>query len=145
MENIKPPAGVVSGVSKLAPIIVIVHPLPSKPGRYSASIGDRVVIASAREPFLPAARVLLSEGTPPETLIVMRHAGSSIDALRSTVGKAAGLTVRETETSGPRLETYRSRWDSFTRHSDAHAFKLSVGSQVAADAEAPTHKDGGAQ
>jgi hypothetical protein len=37
--------------------------------------------------------VLLAEGIKPDTVLVMRHAGSAADALRSTVGAAAKLTV----------------------------------------------------
>jgi hypothetical protein len=46
-------------------------------------------------PFCDAARVLLAEGADPAAKFVMRHENSSYDALRSTVGAAAGLTVAD--------------------------------------------------
>jgi hypothetical protein len=42
-------------------------------------------------------------------LLATRHAGAAHDALRSTVGQAAKLTVRENETEGPVLV----RWKPF--------------------------------
>jgi hypothetical protein len=67
---------------------------------------SRVICRSSRQPLLDGARVLLAEGTPPDTRIGMRHAGSSHVALSSTVGAAAGLT-RETSSEGPMLVAYR--------------------------------------
>jgi len=46
-------------------------------------------------PFCDAARVLLAEGIKPDTVFVMRHANSAADAVPSTVGVAAGLTVAD--------------------------------------------------
>jgi hypothetical protein len=51
--------------------------------------------------FCDAARVLLAEGVDPVTKLVMRHEGSSHDALRSTVGVAAKLTVTDGTTGKP--------------------------------------------
>jgi hypothetical protein len=44
-------------------------------------------------PFCDAARALLAEGIRPNTTLVMRHAGSAADALRSSVGVASKLAV----------------------------------------------------
>src|SRR5262249_28747490 len=45
--------------------------------------------------FCDAARVLLAEGADPAARFVMRHANSATDAMRSTVGAAAKLTVSD--------------------------------------------------
>jgi hypothetical protein len=82
---------------------------PVGKGRYAAHLGDRCVIASAREPFFAAARVLLAEGVDPGTPLTMRHAGSNTVALRSTVGAAAKLTVREDDRCGPKLRLWTPR------------------------------------
>ena len=49
---------------------------------------------------------LLAAGYPATTVIVMRHAGSSVDALRSTIGAAAQLTVSDNRHGTPQLR----RW-----------------------------------
>jgi hypothetical protein len=68
------------------------------PGRFAASIGDRIIVQSSRQPFLDAARVLVGEGHEPGTMVTMRHAGGTADAMRAKLGMAAGLTVAETAT-----------------------------------------------
>ena len=82
---------------------------PSRDGRslgsFKAYLGSRVLCVS-RTPFLSAARVLRKEGVPPDTVITMRHAGSPVVSLRSTVGHAAKLTVRE-DHRGARFVPYR--------------------------------------
>ena len=56
---------------------------------------DRTVARSSSTPLCDAARVLLAEGGDPATQIVMRHAGKDYDALRTTIGTAARLTVSD--------------------------------------------------
>jgi hypothetical protein len=51
--------------------------------------------------------VLAGEGIDPTTRLVMRHEGQDYDALRSTVGAAAGLTVHDTGTGKPTFGKYR--------------------------------------
>lgn len=60
--------------------------------------------------MLDAARALLAEGMDPATRLVMRHAGSPHDALASTIGTAAGLTVREGD-SASKFRPYESAAD----------------------------------
>jgi hypothetical protein len=63
---------------------------------FDATVDGRLTVARAATPLCDACRVLLAEGiVTPETRIVARHAGSNRDALRSTVGTAAGLTVAD--------------------------------------------------
>jgi hypothetical protein len=73
-------------------ITIILNPIGR--GRFAAALDERVLCRS-RRPFLDSARVLLAEGADPATPFAMRHAGSDYDALRSTIGQAAGLTVLE--------------------------------------------------
>jgi hypothetical protein len=75
-------------------------------GRFAASVGQRLLCES-KTPFFTAARILQAEGIPDDTPITMTHEGSSVVSIRSTVGKAASLIVEETDTTGPKLKTYR--------------------------------------
>jgi hypothetical protein len=70
-------------------------------GRYRASLNGAVLVRASRQPFLDAARVLIAANYDPGTVMVMRHAGSDIDALRAPIGTAATLAVREDEKRGP--------------------------------------------
>src|SRR5689334_13888171 len=74
------------------PIVIVVEHEPT--GRSRASV-DGIELCVSREPFLDAARVLLANGTPRDTPIVMRRHGSDVDCLRSTIRAAARLTVVE--------------------------------------------------
>ena len=77
-------------------------------GLYAAHHAGHRLLAASSQPFLDGCRVLLSEGWPPDTPVAMAHAGSPHIALRSTVGKAAALTVSEAH--GARFE----RWKAFS-------------------------------
>ncbi len=69
--------------------------VPVGRGRFAASIEGRTLPDYSTDPFLDAARLLLSEGVSPDEELTMSHQGSTIVSLRSTVGKAAKLTVVE--------------------------------------------------
>jgi hypothetical protein len=107
--------------SPLVTITLIIRPYHSPKtnkrvhGRFEARLNGRLICTSS-QPLLDGARVLLAEGLDPASPIAMRHEGASYDALRSTVGTAAKLTVRETETEGPRFV----RWKPFSG-GDVHA------------------------
>ena len=75
--------------------------------RYEAHCGGEL-LATSRTPFFAAARALLERGHSPQGVLTMRHAGQQVVALRATLGKAAGVTVIENETAGPRLGRYRT-------------------------------------
>jgi len=70
-------------------------------------VGDRRIVERSPQPFVDAARVLVDEGIDPSTPIVMRHGGSPHDALRSTVGEAARLTVLDTAQGKPVFRPWR--------------------------------------
>ena len=85
-------------------IVLVVSPSPNVDGRkaystrgqlFDGKVDGRWIAKRSTTPFCDAARVLLAEGVRPETVLVMRHEGSPHDALRSTVGAAAGLTVAD--------------------------------------------------
>jgi hypothetical protein len=66
------------------------------PGRFDARHGDQLLVERTRTPFCDGARALLAAGlADPGDRLVMRYAGSESDALISTVGTAAKLTVPE--------------------------------------------------
>lgn len=102
-----------------ATLDILVSPT-DRAGMYRAEVDGRHVV-TARTPLFAAARVLQDEGVSPETPLSMRWAGSEIDALRSTVGAAAALTVTE-DAYGTRFATYRpgpgARMPSSTPASD---------------------------
>lgn len=77
-------------------IMLIVKPTGygSRGQLFDGFIDGRLVVHSS-QPLLAAIRVLLSEGCNPDARIVMRYEGCKYDALRSTVGKAARLTVSD--------------------------------------------------
>jgi hypothetical protein len=70
---------------------------------FDSAVDGRTIITRSTQPLLDGARALIAEGVDPARRIVMRHAGSDVDALRSTVGAAAKLTLEE----GERLPTLR--------------------------------------
>ena len=68
-------------------------------GRSSASLPDgTVLVASSRQPFLDAARVLITAAYHPDSWLEGWRPGSTGFALRARLGIAAGLTVDETKT-----------------------------------------------
>ena len=63
------------------------------PNAFEARLADAVLCIS-EQPLLDAARALLARGiAQPDDTVVMRHAGSHVDALRARVGVAAGLAI----------------------------------------------------
>jgi hypothetical protein len=78
---------------------------------FDGKVDGRFVVERSTTPFCDTARVLLAEGVDPVTKIVMRHAGSLADALRSTVGVAAGLTVADDNGGKPIFR----KWSPYDR------------------------------
>jgi hypothetical protein len=79
---------------------------PAGRGKFIAHLDGRALCHRTFSPFLAAVRTLAAEGYDPASTIIMRHKGSNTDALSSTIGQAAGLSVRETQTLSPRFERY---------------------------------------
>jgi len=91
-------------------IVLVVSPWLNADGRkaystrgqlFDGKVDGRFVVKRSPTPFCAAARVLLAEGLDPATKLVMRHEGSTHDALRSTVGAAAKITVADSSTGKP--------------------------------------------
>jgi hypothetical protein len=78
---------------------------------FDGKVDGRWIAKRSTTPFCDAARVLLAEGVRPETVLVMRHEGSPHDALRSTVGAAAGLTVADDNGGKPIFR----KWSPYDR------------------------------
>ena len=76
-------------------------------GRFVATLAGRQLCTS-REPLLAASRILLAEGVDPESPIAARHADADFDAMMSTVGAAAGLTVSEGTTRSATFAPYKT-------------------------------------
>ncbi|WP_293854452.1 hypothetical protein [uncultured Alsobacter sp.] len=74
-------------------ITVIKTKNPTRFTAINAATGERLVTTAT--PFFDAARYFLRRGARPSTPIVMRHQGSDEIAMRSTVGAAARLTVKD--------------------------------------------------
>jgi hypothetical protein len=97
-------------IAPAATIVLVVSPSLNVDGRkaystrgqlFDGKVDGRIVVKRSTTPFCAAARVLLAEGVDPATKLVMRHEGSPHDALRSTVGVAAKLTVADSSTGKP--------------------------------------------
>jgi hypothetical protein len=74
------------------------------PGKFDAFVDDRLVVKSSHQPFLQAARTLLESGVDGNSWLIMRHARSQTDSLKSKVVVAARLAVEEcARGDGPRF------------------------------------------
>jgi hypothetical protein len=88
-------------------LVLVVHPCGE--GKYSGFIGDQLVVARSRQPFLDAARAALTLGFSADAFLVMRHVGSQTDSLKAKIGEAAKWTVKEGDQGGP----WFVRWKPF--------------------------------
>ena len=89
--------------------LVIVVSSTKLAGHFQAKLQDteEVLVKNSRQPFLDGARVLVEKGYDPNALLVMKHLGSDIVALRAPLGKAAKLAVEEGP-HGPRFVPFRT-------------------------------------
>jgi hypothetical protein len=70
------------------------------PSKFTAFHDERQIVTASRTPFCDGARALLADGTAQSSdMLIMRHAGSQVDALKAPAGVAARLTV--SESNGP--------------------------------------------
>jgi hypothetical protein len=77
-------------------------------GRFDALLGDLLLAHATVQPLLAGARALLRHGVAASTPIVLRHAGSDVDSLRSTAGAAAALTVAEGDRGALRFRAWKA-------------------------------------
>jgi hypothetical protein len=106
--------------SRQAIVIITVAPVARRAGCFAARLGQRLLVAASRQPFLDSARVLVADGVNPDTTIAMRHRGADHDALRARLGTAAALRV-EDHPAGVRFAGYRENGPANARGSTAHA------------------------
>jgi hypothetical protein len=107
-------------LSPTTTIVLTVSPSLNAEGRkaystrgqlFDGAVDGRTVVKRSVTPFCDAARVLLAEGIKPDAILVMRHGGSAADALRSSVGVAAGLTVADDNGGKPIFR----KWSPYDR------------------------------
>jgi hypothetical protein len=72
-----------------------------------AETTNELLVGSSRHPFVDAARVLIKNGHDPHAVLLMKHAGSDIVALKAPLAKAAKLSVEEGP-NGPRFVPFRT-------------------------------------
>jgi hypothetical protein len=84
---------------------------------FDGTVDGQQIVSRTTQPILDAARILLREGTDPATQLVMRHEHQSYDALRSTIGAAAKLTV--TTVRGKTVFTKWQPWKAEQMHLEA--------------------------
>ena len=85
---------------------VFITAVPLGDSRFDAWCGGQLIAARTRQPLLDGARALLAAAYHPDTIAVMRHAGSEVDALRARIGTAAQFYVEESG-HGPVLRCVR--------------------------------------
>ena len=76
-------------------VAIVIRETAMRRGQFEARLGagGRLLVASSTTPFMDAARALLKLGYAPDTILTMRHDGSTTEALRAPIGKAARLTT----------------------------------------------------
>jgi hypothetical protein len=107
------------------------RPWPRKwAGLFEARLDDRLLCTS-RQPFLDAARVLVSEGLDPDAVLSVRHAGSGTVALTAKLSVAVRLTVDESKTS------FRP-WKAFSRAEGSRIIAVDEPEAIPAPEDAST-------
>jgi hypothetical protein len=110
-----------SGTITTTPVVVVVSPSLNGDGRkaystrgqlFDGKVDGRCIVERSTTPFCDAARVLLAEGADPATRFIMRHEASPHEALRSTVGAAAKLTVVDDRGGKPIF----AKWSPYDAH-----------------------------
>jgi hypothetical protein len=127
----------------VTPAVLIVSPAINSKGTratsvrgllFDAHLDGRLIVGRSTQPMLDGARRLLDEGYDPVRPLIMRRAGADHDALRSTIGAAAKLTVAEGERR-PAFRPWKAR-ETTALMSSMHRDEEGALS-VAADESAP--------
>ncbi len=87
-------------------IVLNIKPLGS--GRFVGYVCGKPVVRSSRQPFLDAARAALARGTSADEKFVMVGMDGT-ERLKSTVGAAAALSVRDDDKMQPHFVKWRPR------------------------------------
>jgi hypothetical protein len=97
-------------------IEVVVYPVEGSAGNWSLDFRGTKVVKSSKTPLLTFARLLLNDFPEAEGMeLGMRHRGTDLIALQTTVGHAAKLTVVETAHGRPCFV----KWRPFNREAAA--------------------------
>ena len=88
------------------PRVVTITAIPLGAGQFEARCDGEVIVVRTRRPLLDGARALLDAGHTPETVAVMRHAGSDVNALTALIGVAVAYYIEESA-YGPVLRSLR--------------------------------------
>ena len=85
----------------------LIEVTPTTPGCFSAAVNGEILVISSRQPFFDACRSLLNAGADPNSWVVMRHAGSDVEALRGKLGILAKLSVEDDRLGRPNFRSWR--------------------------------------
>jgi len=135
-----------------SPLVLVVTPAINAKGLrassvrgplFDARLDGRLLVSRSTQPLFDACRALIAEGVDPATPIVMRHAGSDTDALRATVGAAAGLTIWDDTVGKPVFKPWQPyngpsavRVSAAVRQNEEAATRLAGSEESAPEAEA---------
>lgn len=87
-------------------------------GWFSAVVNGEVLVLSTATPLFAAARVLSKRGVDDDTELVLKHFGSDIVSIRSTVGACKELTVVDPAREGPFFRKFTPFGDSGAKGED---------------------------
>lgn len=73
-------------------LVLFVSERENRSGIFNCYFEDRY-LCSSPSPFIDGCRHLLAQGCNPTARVVMRHAGSSDDALRGVLARVAGIQI----------------------------------------------------
>lgn len=99
---------------------IVVRPSLSGRCRFEAVYAGEV-LAVSRTPLLAAARELQRRGVRENAGLIMRHEGSAVVAMRSTVGAAARLSVYEPDCGAMRFRAFRPWIGDSARHGSSNS------------------------
>ena len=91
----------------MSAVALTIRPIGS--GRFAAML-DGAELCRSRAPFFAAARALLTRGADAAAVLLARHDGSSVIALRSTIGEAAKWSISEGVKGGLNRVPFNSYW-----------------------------------
>lgn len=100
------------------PVVIVVSPSRNPDGHkaysnrgqlFDGAVDGRVIVTRTTQPFVDGCRTLATEGLDPTTPVVMRHHGQNYDALLSTIGAAAGMSVSDDNLGKPIFRRWQPR------------------------------------
>jgi hypothetical protein len=89
------------------PLIIIIIKPAETAGSFAAYACGMQLCSSSRTPLCDAARALLLAGLDPVTVLIMRHRGSAVDALRARLGAAAQFTIGDDRFGRPKIRRWK--------------------------------------